>query len=98
MRRTPTPRPTPRRGGFTLIELLVAAALSLVVMTVLSLAFQTGMQTLSQLKSVVGMSEQLRAAEGVLRRDLVADHLEADQGRAALVSEGRSSVCSFGSG
>jgi prepilin-type N-terminal cleavage/methylation domain-containing protein len=68
--------PPAGRGGFTLIELLVAAALSLVVMTVLSLAFQTGMQSLSQLKSVVGLSEQLRAAEGILRRDLAADHLE----------------------
>lgn len=76
-----------RRGGFTLIELLVAAALALVVMTVLSMAFQTGMQTLSQLKSVVGMAEQLRAAEGVMRRDLRADHLEAVQNRTVRVSE-----------
>ena len=71
---------TPRRSGFTLVELLVAAALALVAMTVLSLAFQTGLTTLSHLKSVVGMAEQLRAAEAVLRRDLAAPHLESDFG------------------
>ncbi len=78
-------RPRHHRGGFTLVELLVAAALSLVVMTVLSLAFQTGLQTLSQLKSVVGMAEQLRSAESVIRRDLGAPHLETSLGSPVRV-------------
>ena len=81
-------RPTDRRRrGFTLVELLVAAALALVVMTVLSLAFQTGLQTLSQLKSVVGLAEQLRSAESVFRADLGAAHLEADDGRTVRLPQ-----------
>ncbi|MFO0846970.1 MAG: prepilin-type N-terminal cleavage/methylation domain-containing protein [Gemmataceae bacterium] len=80
-------RPAAARGGFTLVELLVAAALALVVMTILAFAFQTGLGTLSQLRSVVGLADQLRSAEEIIKRDLgdpvIAPHvyhLETDRG------------------
>lgn len=86
MRRTPS-KSAGRRGGFTLVELLVAAALTVLVMAILATAFQTGMQTLSQLKSVVGLSEHLRSVETVILRDLSAPHLENEQGVTVRVSE-----------
>ncbi len=79
--------PTARRSGFTLVELLVAAALTVLIMTVLATAFQTGMQTLSTLKSVVGLSEQLRTAESILRNDLGGVHLESPLGDPVRVSQ-----------
>ncbi len=77
----------PRRG-FTLVELLVACALTVLIMAVLATAFKTGLDTFSNLKSTVGLSEQLRAAESVMRRDLEAPHLENADGVAVRVSSG----------
>lgn len=65
-----------RRRGLTLVELLVAAALSLVIMTVLASAFQTGMDTLSQLKSVGELQDRLRAASEKIKDDLKAPHFD----------------------
>ena len=76
-----------RRGGFTLVELLVAAALTVLVMAILATAFQRGMSTFSHLKSVVTLSEQLRSAEAVIRRDLEATHLEKETGEPVRVSD-----------
>ena len=75
------------RGGFTLVELLVSAALCILIMTILAMSFQVGMDTLSQLKSVAGLSEQLRAAEVVMRRDLSAIHLTDENGVPLRVSQ-----------
>ncbi len=83
MRNTLTRRP---RGGFTLVELLVACALTVLIMAVLATAFQAGLTTFSHLKSTVGLSEQLRSAETVLRRDLEATHLETGEGLPIRVS------------
>ena len=82
-------RHSPRTGhrrGFTLVELLVACALTVLIMAVLSTAFQAGMTTFSHLKSTVGLSEQLRSAEAVLRRDLEAPHLQDADGTTVRVS------------
>src|SRR5581483_7128499 len=84
---TRTPRPRGARAGFTLVELLVATALIILIMTVLAMAFQTGMDTLSQMKSVAGLSEQLRTAEATITRDLGAVHLEDEWGKPILVSD-----------
>ncbi len=82
-----TPRKPAARPGFTLVELMVAAALTIVIMTILAVAFQTGMDTLSQLKSVAGLSEQLRAAQATITRDLTAPHLEDAAGNPVRVSD-----------
>lgn len=76
-----------RRGGFTLVELLVAAALCVVIMTVLAVAFRSGMDTLSQVKSVADMTDRLRAVEVVMQNDLKADHLEDEYGTSVRVSD-----------
>lgn len=75
------------RAGFTLIELLVACALTVLVMAILATAFQKGMETLSTLKSAVGLSEQLRSAEAVIRRDLANVRLETASGGPVRVSD-----------
>ena len=86
MRHSRHPR---RRRGFTLVELLVACALTVLIMAVLATAFSTGMTTFSHLKSTVGLSEQLRSAETILRRDLEAVHLEDADGLTIRVSDPR---------
>ncbi|OWK43609.1 hypothetical protein [Fimbriiglobus ruber] len=75
------------RAAFTLVELLVAATLTVVIMAIMATAFQVGMDTLSQLKSVASLSQQLRAAEVVLRRDLMSQHLEDSGGNPLLLSD-----------
>ncbi|HEY2784727.1 MAG TPA: prepilin-type N-terminal cleavage/methylation domain-containing protein [Fimbriiglobus sp.] len=65
-----------RRRGMTLIELMVAAALSLVIMAVLASAFQTGMDTLSQLKSIGDLQHQLRSSSEKIKADLAAPHFD----------------------
>lgn len=74
------------RAGFTLVELMVAMALIILIMTILSVAFQVGMDSLSQLKSIGGLSEQLRTAQATLQRDLQANHLEDPTGNPVRVS------------
>lgn len=64
------------RAAFTLIELMMAAALALVIMTVLAVAFRSGMDTMSQMKSVAGLAGQLRSVTNIMRSDLDAQHLE----------------------
>lgn len=63
------------RQGFTLVEVMVAAALSVVIMTIISYAFQVGLETTSQLKSIGGLADQLRTAHSIIRSDLRATHL-----------------------
>src|SRR5437762_910038 len=73
-------RSTPPRRGFTLIEVLVAAGLSMLIMAVVTMAFQRGMDTLSQLKSVGEMQQRMRNFEMAMRADLDADHFESRYG------------------
>jgi prepilin-type N-terminal cleavage/methylation domain-containing protein len=79
------------RPGFTLVELMVAMALIILIMAILSFAFQVGMDTLSQLKSIGGLSEQLRSAQATLEGDLRANHLEDPTGSPVRVSSLHSS-------
>ncbi|MGL6097934.1 MAG: PulJ/GspJ family protein, partial [Fimbriiglobus sp.] len=79
-------RRPPARRGFTLVELLVAAALSVVIMYILATAFKTGTDTLSSLKSLGTLSDQLRTAQTVLGADLAAPHLEDENGNVVPVS------------
>jgi prepilin-type N-terminal cleavage/methylation domain-containing protein len=58
------------RQGFTLIEMLVATALTLFLMTIMSEAFVTALDTFTQLKGIGDMEEGLRTATMNLRYDL----------------------------
>lgn len=84
---TRTPR-TARRRGFTLVELLVSAALTVLIMAVVAVAFQAALKAHSDLHSVSSLADQLRAVDVILSRDLEADHLwDDDTGRAVRVSK-----------
>ncbi|MCZ2343294.1 MAG: prepilin-type N-terminal cleavage/methylation domain-containing protein [Bacteroidales bacterium] len=63
-------------AGFTLVEVMVAAALSVVIMTIISYAFQVGLETTSKLKSIGGLASQIRAAHSIIRSDLRSPHLD----------------------
>jgi type II secretory pathway pseudopilin PulG len=63
-----------RRTGFTIVELLVAAALSMVIMLILGMAFQKMTDTFRTLRSVSQMQERLKSSHMVLKRDLEAYH------------------------
>lgn len=63
-----------KRYGFTIIEVLVAMALIIVIMAILSEAFQVGTDSFGRLKSLGDMSDRLRAAAHIIRNDLAADH------------------------
>src|SRR4051812_37821066 len=64
----------PRRNAFTLPELLVAAAVSMVIMGIIAVAFQKGIDAFRTLHAVGQMQEKLKSAQMVLKRDLSAEH------------------------
>jgi prepilin-type N-terminal cleavage/methylation domain-containing protein len=58
------------RRGFTLVELMVAAAVSVLIMAILSSAFQIALDAMRQVRSAADMADQLRAVGGVVQKDL----------------------------
>ncbi len=74
MRRSSRPRPT--RGGFTIVELLVAAAVSILLMVIVTEAFKRGLDMFRQLKAAGDMNERLRTTARSLRDDLASFHFE----------------------
>lgn len=62
------------RAGFTLPELLVAAAVSMVIMAIIAVAFQKGVDAFRTLRAVALMQDKLRSVENVLKRDLASQH------------------------
>ncbi len=67
-------RSTTRRPAFTLVELMVAAALVVLIMSILAFAFGAATESLTHLKAVGGLAERLRTAQDKLRSDLEAPH------------------------
>ena len=65
-----------RRQGFTLVEVLVAMALIIFIMVILTEAFTAGIGVFRNLKAAGDMQEKLRAAESLLRDDLVHYHFD----------------------
>jgi len=80
-----------RRAGFTLVELLVAAGLTLLIMAILSTAFQVGLDSLRLLKATGDMADRLRTAETLLRQDLDAPHFDTGVSPAGSPQLGTSS-------
>lgn len=74
----------PRRGGFTLVELLVAAALTILIMSILAGAFTAALDSLSLLRSIGGMAERNRSAHTQLSEDLKAAHFEGGDATSSL--------------
>lgn len=68
--------PVQRRTAFTLVEMLVAMALTIFIMSIVTTAFVTSLETFRQLKGIGDMQEGLRTAGMRLRLDLVANHFD----------------------
>jgi type II secretory pathway pseudopilin PulG len=67
------------RTAFTIVELLVAAALIVFIMAILANVFSIGTDTMRHLRAQGDMMDQLRSAEGVIKRDLQANHFPFDE-------------------
>jgi type II secretory pathway pseudopilin PulG len=70
------PEPRPKRGGFTIVELLVAAAVSILLMLIVTEAFKRGLDMFRHLKAAGDLNERLRTAARALRDDLASFHFE----------------------
>lgn len=86
MLRTATPR---RRPGFTLIELMVAAAVAVLIMSILATAFSLGIDTMRQMRAAGEMMDQLRGAENAMKADLRAYHILDANGNPRKLSSFR---------
>jgi type II secretory pathway pseudopilin PulG len=62
------------RAGFTLPELMVAAAVSMLLMLMIGVAFQKCIDSFRNLRAVALMQDKLRSADNVIKRDLAAEH------------------------
>ncbi|MBX9789180.1 MAG: prepilin-type N-terminal cleavage/methylation domain-containing protein [Pirellulales bacterium] len=67
--RLQSPSPSPRRG-FTLVEMLVAVAITLLMMTTVVTVFGLVMDSISNSRSTIEMTDRLRAARNRLALDL----------------------------
>jgi len=82
-------RSTAGRDGFTLVELMIAAAITVMIMTILSICFQTSMNAMSSMRAQGDAADQLRALNTVMKRDFMADrHLPAE-GNQTVRNRGR---------
>lgn len=75
------------RGGFTIIELLVAAAVSILLMVIITEAFKRGIDMFRSMRAQGVMMERLRTAATTLRDDLAAHHLPENNGQLPYVGE-----------
>jgi len=79
-------RPAPR-AAYTIVELLVSMALIIFIMSILSAAFSIALGTFRDLKAIGDMTEHLRSASTIIRRDLAADHFEDEAGARYRLSD-----------
>ncbi len=66
-----------QRHGFTVVELLVAAAVSMVLMVILTEAFKNGIDMFRTLRSQGQMMDRLRITTTTMRNDLASYHFDA---------------------
>jgi hypothetical protein len=64
----------PRRLGYTLVEMMVAAAVSILIMVILTGAFQSGLDTFRNLRVQGNLMERVRMARALLADDLASPH------------------------
>lgn len=77
------------RRGFTLVELMVAAAATVLVMTILSICFQAGLNSIRFSRAQGEGAGHLRAFSNTLRRDLSADHFQPSENAQGVSYRGR---------
>jgi hypothetical protein len=68
---------------------MVAAAAAIMIMTILSYAFQAGTNAMRQIRAQGDMSEHLRAVSNTLRRDLAANHHLQSEGTLGVSYRGQ---------
>lgn len=74
-------RRTRTRRGTTLVELMVAAAMSIMVMWLLTWCYQQGLASFSNTKAHGDLMDQERMVTSVMTRDLKADHFLEEDGK-----------------
>src|SRR5205807_2125283 len=84
--RLPMIRTNRTRSAFTLVELMVAAAICILIMTILASVFQTGLDAMRQMRSAGDMTDQLRASGEVMKRDFQAEHFSPVEAGAGTVN------------
>lgn len=79
------------RAGFTLVELMISATITVMIMTILSICFQTSMKAMSAMRAQGDAADQLRAVGEVIKRDVDATHfLPSDPGsNGPMLNRGR---------
>ena len=71
-----TQSPVTRRSGLTLVEILIAMVMTLIVLFAMMEAFKYASGEMQRSRAVIEMSNQLRAAQELLRSDL--EHVTLD--------------------
>ena len=74
-------RRTHSRRGATLVELMVAAAMSIMIMWLLTWCYQQGLASFSNTKAHADLMDQERMVSSVMSRDLKADHFLDEDGK-----------------
>jgi hypothetical protein len=74
-------RRTRTRRGATLVEMMVAAAMSIMIMWLLTWCYQQGLASFSNTKAHADLMDQERMVTSVLNRDLLADHFLTEDGK-----------------
>ena len=82
-------RSKPKRSGFTLVELMISAAITVIIMTILSICFQTSMSAMSAMRAQGDAADQLRAVGEVIKRDIKADHFQSAENSFQVNNGGR---------
>ncbi len=82
-------RSKPKRSGFTLVELMISAAITVIIMTILSICFQTSMSAMSAMRAQGDAADQLRAVGEVMKRDIKADHFQSAENSFQVNNGGR---------
>ncbi|HEV3145493.1 MAG TPA: prepilin-type N-terminal cleavage/methylation domain-containing protein, partial [Gemmataceae bacterium] len=67
------------RAGFTLVELLIAAAVSILLMIILTEAFKAGLDMFRKMRAQGNLMTRLREASVTIRDDLTAPHFPTDR-------------------
>lgn len=78
-----------KRSGFTLVELMISAAITVIIMTILSICFQTSMSAMSAMRAQGDAADQLRAVGEVMKRDIKTDHFQSAENSFQVNNGGR---------
>ncbi len=77
-----------RRSALTLIEVLIATTITLLMMLALAQGFKTLSQTISEGRSMLTLSDQLRGLSALLRSDLEGCTTTSDTPQSVLAAAG----------